>query len=136
MTKIQQPKPLTLDMWRGMRDPLPLIEVVAYSGGKMIGFHAAIKELPEEIAPEQLLEEICIGLPPAQMTLRAIVEDGYGNPDHVTHAAIFLSSDLDEPPAAVAELVFKPRTGHYRVTGWIPRSNGNQGQLRKGGLER
>jgi len=112
---------LTKAMWTHMRDPVPLLQVVAYSGGQFRGYHAGVVDLPEGIDLREFLEQIIIGMPPAEMTLRAIVEDGspwLGAVEHVTHAAVWTTSDLDEPPAEVAQVQYNNATGHYEVVRW------------------
>lgn len=125
MTESMTTKKITTADYTGMRVPHPCIDIMVYSGSQMRGNHAAIiDDLPDDFDPALFLRQVCTGEPPAELTIRDLVlEFGCGSLDSVTTAAIFCSTDLQDPPEAVARIEYNPATGHYRVLGFVLKPN-------------
>jgi hypothetical protein len=115
------PKKMTTASWKYMRNPHACIEIVAYSGSQWRGDHAVIMDdLSEDFDPQLFLHQVCTGTPPAQMTLRDVLND-YPDPTDVTTAAIFCTTEVGEPPEAVVWVEYNSQTGQYNVLENVPR---------------
>jgi hypothetical protein len=70
-------------MYSGMRDPLGCIDVCVYDGSKHLARHAVILAESEGDDYEDVwdartfLTDLCTGRPPAQMTIRDLLENQY-----------------------------------------------------------
>lgn len=112
---------LNRSMYSQMRDPLDCIDVCVYDGSKHIARHAALMELPEDDDDgweKRFLADICLGIPPAEMTIRDLLEDQYPwalEDGHQLVAAIWTTTEDDTPPDAAFIIRYVQGRRHFTI---------------------
>lgn len=124
-----KPSPPTLDSYARMRDPLTCLDVCVYDGSKHVARYAVITEFNfsddalEEFSPKEFLTDLCLGRPPAEMTIYQLVESQASwvlSDDCTLTVALWMTTETETAPEIAFHVNYNRKHKNFDVVAEVP----------------